>query len=76
LFLGDKIGKINYEIEYENYDIIFNDFINFLKNDEMGGGGGYKTFSKLIVNSLYGRLCTQEDDSVFLFIKKKLTRRV
>jgi hypothetical protein len=38
LFLGDKIGKINYEIEYENYDIIFNDFINFLKNDEMGGG--------------------------------------
>jgi hypothetical protein len=42
-------------IDFENYDYIFTEFIDYF--DEIKKRGNeYKTFGKLIINSLYGRL--------------------
>lgn len=52
---GGKIKKIFSAIVYEKYDYIFTDFVDeFEKFRKLGGS--YKTFGKLIINSLYGRL--------------------
>lgn len=56
---GGEILDITYAIIYDNYDYCFTDFINeFDKLRQIGGE--YKTFSKMVVNSLYGRLAMKK----------------
>jgi len=68
--MGGKIKKIYYSIEYENYDFIFDDFIEYFDKIR-NKGNDYKTFAKLMVNSLYGRLGMQEINTHSFFIKKE-----
>lgn len=70
LEMGGKIIKIHYSIEFENYDYIFEDFIEYF-NKIRNKGSDYKTFAKLIINSLYGRLGMREVSSHSFFINKK-----
>lgn len=72
LFLekGGIIKKIHYSIEYENYDYVFNKFVDFF--DEIKSmGSEYKSFGKLMINSLYGRLGMNEIETYSLFIENK-----
>jgi hypothetical protein len=58
-----------YCIYFENYSNIFEEFIEYF--DKIRGlGNEYKTFSKLMVNSLYGRLGMDYIDTHSFFIKK------
>lgn len=71
LFLnnGGKINKLLSGIEYENFDYVFNDYVNyFTKIREKGGE--YKTFGKLAINSLYGSFGINFDNTHTFFIKK------
>jgi hypothetical protein len=52
---GTKILKLEYALLYENFDNIFDSFVNFFSNVRERGGA-YKVFGKLMINSLYGRL--------------------
>lgn len=52
---GGIVNKINSGIIFEKYDYIFKDFVEHFDTIR-SKGGSYKIFSKLIVNSLYGKL--------------------
>lgn len=67
--MGGKIKKINYCIEFDNYDYVFNDFISYFDKIKEKGND-YKTFGKLIINSLYGRLGMKEISTHSLFLNK------
>ena len=67
---GGIIKKIHYSIEFENYDYIFNDFVDFF-NDIRNKGDDYKLFGKLMINSLYGRLGMNSIKNHSFFIEKK-----
>lgn len=71
LFLehNGRIKKINYYINFENYDYIFSDFIDFFEKIR-SKENAYKTFGKLIINSLYGRLGMKYIDTYSMFIHK------
>lgn len=55
LMNGGKINKIYSAIVYDEFDYIFNNFVSEFETFR-NLGGSYKTFGKLIINSLYGRL--------------------
>jgi len=57
LFLENNgiINKIKYGVIFEKYDIIFDSFLKYFNNIREKGSD-YKTFAKLIINSLYGRM--------------------
>ena len=55
---------------FENYDYVFNEYINYF-NKIREKGGEYKTFGKLMVNSLYGILGMKKIMSNSFIIKKK-----
>ena len=67
--MGGIIKKIHYCIEFEHYGYIFNDFIAYF-NKIKEKGDDYKTFGKLMINSLYGRLGMQEITTHSLFVDK------
>lgn len=67
--MGGLIKKINYCIEFDHYDFIFNDFISYF-NKIKEKGNDYKTFGKLMINSLYGRLGMKEITNHSLFLNK------
>lgn len=65
---GGVVNKINYGVVYSNYDYIMDEFVHDLKKiREMGGS--YKVISKMIVNSLYGRLAMNISDHKSMFIR-------
>lgn len=71
--MGGIIKKINSGLIYENYDFIFNSFVDYFEkfrniNEE------YKILGKLIINSFYGRtgLSIKEDFSFFINKKEDL----
>jgi len=68
--MGGIIKKIHYSIEFENFDYVFSDFIDYFENIR-NKGNDYKTFAKLMVNSLYGRIGMQEVNTHSFFIKKE-----
>jgi hypothetical protein len=68
--MGGLIKKIHYCIEFEHYDYIFNDFIEYF-NKIKDKGDDYKTFGKLMINSLYGRLGMKEETNYSLFVNKE-----
>jgi hypothetical protein len=68
--MGGKIKKIEYCIEFENYDYVFEDFIYYF-NEIKKKGDDYKTFGKLMINSLYGRLGMREINTDSIIIKKE-----
>lgn len=67
--MGGSIKKINYSIEFEYYDYVFNDFITYFDLIKKKGED-YKTFGKLMINSLYGRLGMREISTQSLFLNK------
>lgn len=72
LFLnqGGTLKRIKYAVIFENYGRIFEKFIEYFKKiRELGND--YKTFSKIVVNSLYGRMGMGEIDNYSFFIKKE-----
>jgi DNA polymerase elongation subunit (family B) len=68
--MGGKIKKIEYCIEFDNYDHIFEDFVYYF-NKIKEKGNDYKTFGKLMINSLYGRLGMREANTDSIIIKKE-----
>jgi DNA polymerase elongation subunit (family B) len=60
-----------YKIEFDKYDYIFKDFVEYFEKMRMMGGS-YKTLSKLIVNSLYGRFGMSDEIDCSFFISKKV----
>ncbi len=68
---GGKILEIMYKIEFDKYDYIFKDFVEYFEKMRMMGGS-YKTLSKLIVNSLYGRFGMSDEIDCSFFISKKI----
>lgn len=65
--MGGSIIKIHWGLTFEKYDYVFNGYLDFFQKwREMGGE--YKTFSKLMVNSLYGRMGMQPDESKNIFV--------
>lgn len=65
---GGEILEIKYAILFEKFDYCFTEFINeFDKMRQLGGE--YKTFSKMIVNSLYGRLAMKKKNEKTELIK-------
>jgi hypothetical protein len=67
--MGGQVKKINYCIEFEYYDYVFNDFILYFDKIKKRGDD-YKTFGKLMINSLYGRLGMKEISTHSLFLNK------
>lgn len=70
LEMGGQILKILYAIIYKREGYIFEKFIHFFEEIRKKGGS-YKTFSKLAVNSLYGRLGMTFSNKHTFFIKKE-----
>lgn len=69
LFLrkGGKIKKILYGVEYENYDYVFNDYVEFFTNIRKKGSA-YSSFGKNMNNFLYGRFGLTDPDEHTFFI--------
>lgn len=65
---GGKILSIEYGIIYEKYDECFKNYINEFEIMR-SLGGEYKIMSKLITNSLYGRLAMQKKNEKTELIK-------
>lgn len=63
---GGKVNKIIYSITYENYDYVFDEYVNFF-NVFREKGSEYKTFAKLMINSLYGRMGMEDKKTHTLF---------
>ena len=63
---GGIVDKINWSIEYENYDYVFDDFVHFF-NEIRNKGNDYKTFGKLMINSLYGRFGMDDNNEYSFF---------
>ena len=60
--MGGRILDIKYAVLYSNYDYIFTDFVSeFNKIREIDEV--HKTFAKLIINSLYGRMGMNDIDT-------------
>jgi len=68
---GGIIDKINWCIEFDNYDYVFNEFVSFF-NDIKNKGNEYKTFGKLMINSLYGRFGMDENNEYSFFCKSDM----
>lgn len=66
---GGQINKIIYGIVYEHYDFVFKDFIEYFDKIR-SQGSEYKTFAKLMVNSLYGRF-GMRDIEYYTFFERK-----
>ena len=58
---GGIIKRIINSYVYDKNEYIFKDFVNHF-NEYRSKGGFYKTFGKLIINSLYGGFALKEDD--------------
>jgi hypothetical protein len=58
---GGIIKRVINSYVYEKSEYVFADFINHF-NKYRDKGGFYKTFGKLIINSLYGGFALREDD--------------
>jgi len=58
---GGIIKRIINSYVYEKSERIFEDFVKYFK-EYRKKGGIYKTFGKLIINSLYGGFALREDD--------------
>ena len=58
---GGVIKRVINSYIYEKSEYVFADFINHF-NKYRDKGGFYKTFGKLIINSLYGGFALREDD--------------
>jgi hypothetical protein len=52
---GGQIINIDRGIIYEDYDYVFNDFVDYFDTFRKKGGS-YKILGKLIINSLYGKM--------------------
>lgn len=65
---GGKVKKILYGIVFDEYDYIFNEYVDFF-NEFRKKGYEYKTFGKLMVNSLYGRMGMESRDTHTFFTK-------
>lgn len=70
-FIKNKgiILDVNYGVEYEQFGKCFNDFIEYF-TEIKNKGGVYKTFGKLIMNSLYGRFGMNEEEEYSFFVKE------
>lgn len=66
---GGVVLKINSALIYENFDFIFKDFINYFNAFKLSSAL-YKSLSKLIINSFYGRCGLKPADEIYLFIDK------
>jgi hypothetical protein len=73
LFLqrGGRLNKIIYHMEFEKYDYIFKEFVEYFEKIR-SLGEEYKTFGKLMINSLYGRLGMNYIDTHSFFIDNDL----
>lgn len=71
LFLNNngKILKIEFALIFSNYDIVFNEFIDFFTNLRKKSEA-YNSFSKLMINSMYGRLGMRDSDTIS-FVERK-----
>lgn len=70
LEMGGRVNNVLASYEFEEYDYIFNDFVNYFteirKKDDI-----HKTFGKLIINSLYGRLGMGDIEKESMIIENK-----
>lgn len=64
------ILNIKYAVCFEFYDKILQNFVLFF-NEIRAKGGEYKTFGKLMINSLYGRLGMSNIQNHAFFIENK-----
>lgn len=67
--MGGKIIEIMYGLTFNFYDFLFQDYVNFFFNLR-NKNPILKIFSKLMINSLYGRLAMEPDSKYSFFIKK------
>lgn len=66
---GGIVLKVNSALIYEKFDFIFKDFIDYF-NAFKPSNTFYKSLSKLIINSFYGRCGLKPADEIYLFIDK------
>lgn len=69
LEMGGVVNKINYAVLYDKYDFVLRDFVERFR-DLREKGGVYKLISKMIVNSLYGRLAMRPSEYMSAIIKR------
>lgn len=70
---SNKLLKINYSLEFDDYGYVFKDFVEYF-NKIKERGGAYKTFSKFVINSLYGRLGMKKEEEFSHFCKNNEIR--
>ena len=68
---GFILKEIKFLIKFEKYDFVFKDFINYFNEVKEKNKFG-KVLSKLIINSLYGRLGMMESSEHSHIIRKNL----
>ena len=67
---GGLILNVYYGVEYENYGTCFKDFVEYFSKLK-AEGENYKTFAKLIINSLYGRFGMGESNEYSTIVWEK-----
>lgn len=77
LFLeeGGVITKILYALTFEQYENVFEEYVNFFTKmrDE---GGIYNIFGKLMINSTYGRLGMRDIDTHSFIMEKQEIEKI
>lgn len=66
---GGIVTKILYSLEFERYDYVFNEYIDFFSLLRQKSEA-YNVFGKLMINSVYGRL-GMNDNNEYTFVEKK-----
>lgn len=66
---GGIVLKVNSALIYEKFDFIFKDFISYFNAFKLSNTL-YKSLSKLIINSFYGRCGLRPVDEIYLFLDK------